>query len=342
MSPRRHAPVVRTVASACALLASLLLAAGSSTVAQAEERPIGNEPTCNGQTPTMTGAPGDNLLGTAEDDVVITNGAVRVDTGAGDDSICVTGQGSVVVNAGPGNDFVGARAHVGRTFVSLGFGNDRYVGGDGPDRVWSQESSNQTSPGDSDVIITNGGDDYVISGSSVALNSDTVFLGEGNDVLVTYGFSSSAVLTGGPGNNLLQPLPGPDVRGDWLFDNVAGTATMDGVTRLSWTSFRRFLLTGLQGERLRYRGSSAGETVVAGGTCQAVLRGRAGNDRLTVDDAGCNGLPAGNALLVGGAGADQLKGSAGDDLLRGGSGHDRGDGGAGDDSCVKVENPTSC
>ncbi len=290
----------------------------------------------------MTGAPEESLLGTAGDDVVITNGALRVDTGAGDDSICITGRGSVVVNAGPGDDFVGARAHQGKTFVSLGFGNDRFVGGDGSDRVWSQESSNQTSPDDSDVIITNGGDDYVISGSSVALNSDTVFLGEGDDVLVTYGFSSSAVLTGGPGTNSYQPLPGPDVQGDWLFDNVQGAATMDGITRLTWSSFQRFVLTGLQGERLRYRGSSAGESVLSGGTCQAVLRGRGGNDRLTIDDTGCNGLPAGNGLLVGGAGNDQLKGSAGDDVLRGGGGRDRGDGGAGDDRCVKVEVPTSC
>ncbi len=345
MSPRRHALVARKAAPACALLLSLVLALVGTLFAPAQagrphERPA---PTCNGQEPTMaTGEFGQTLLGTAGDDVVITGGASRIDTGAGNDSICITGAGSVVVNAGPGDDFVGARAHKGKTFVSLGFGDDRFFGGDGPDRVWSQESTNQTSSDDQDVILTYGGDDYVISGSSTAPNSDVVLLGLGNDVLVTYGFSSGAQLSGGPGTNSYQPLPGPDARGDWTFDNVAGEALMDETTRLSWTSFQRFNLTALQGDRLRFLGSAAGEWVVAGGTCEVVLRGRAGNDRLTVDDEGCNGLQAGDALLVGGAGNDRLRGAAGDDVLRGGGGRDRGDGGAGDDRCASVELPTSC
>ena len=183
----------------------------------------------------------------------------------------------------------------------------------------------------------------MISGSSTALNSDTVLLGAGNDVLVTYGFSASATLSGGPGANRLVPLPGPEVRGEWSFDNVTGEALMDDITRLSWSAFQRFTLTGLQGDRLRFRGSAANEVVLAAGTCQVVLRGRAGNDRLTVGDEGCNGLPAGDALLVGGSGNDRLKGSDGDDVLRGGGGsRDRGDGGAGSNRCDSIEIPTSC
>ena len=345
MSPRRHAPVARTLAPACALLVSLVLAVLGTFGGPAQaEQPDGriqdrSAPTCNGLEATATGEPGQSLLGTAGDDVVITGGATRVDTGAGDDSICVTATGTVVVNAGPGNDFVGARAHQGRSIVSLGFGDDRFFGGDGPDRVWSQESTNQTSSSDQDLILTYGGDDDVISGSSTALNSDTVLLGTGNDVLVTYGFSASATLAGGPGTNTLQPLPGPDVRGDWNFDNVAGEARMDDISRLTWSAFQRFTLTGLQGDRLRFRGSSASELVRTGGTCQVVLRGRAGNDRLTVGDEGCNGLRAGDALLVGGSGNDRLTGSDGDDVLRGGGGRDRGEGGAGDNRCESIEEP---
>jgi Ca2+-binding RTX toxin-like protein len=350
MSPRRHAPVARTVASACALLVSLVLAVLGvfGGPAQAEQPDVGTQdrsaPTCNGLEATMpTGEVGQSMLGTAGDDVLVTGGATRVDTGAGDDSICVTGTGTVVVNAGPGDDFVGARAHQGRSIVSLGFGDDRFFGGEGPDRVWSQESTNQTSSSDQDLILTYGGDDYVISGSSTALNSDTVLLGTGNDGLVTYGFSASATLAGGPGTNTLQPLPGPDVRGEWSFDNVVGEALMDDVTRLTWTSFQRFILTGLQGDRLRFRGSSANERVRTAGTCQVVLRGRAGSDRLTVGDEGCNGLRAGDALLVGGSGNDRLTGSDGDDVLRGGGGsRDRGDGGAGLNRCDSIELPTSC
>jgi Ca2+-binding RTX toxin-like protein len=332
MSPRP----ARSAAVGAALLALVvaLTAPAASGFAKADI-------TCNGQTPTAVGSPGATLTGTAGDDVIVTKGAERVDSGAGDDSICVTGKGTAVINAGPGDDFVGARAHRGKTFVSLGFGDDRFLGGSGADRVWSQEASNQSSPDDDDVIITGDGDDYVISGSSAATNHDVVDLGPGNDALVTYGSTVGASLVGGPGANTLQPLFGTEDVGEWTVDNTTGRADLNGFNRLSWTSFQRFDLTGLQGELTRYLGSAASEWVVAGGTCRVVLRGRGGNDRLTVDENGCNNLPAGDAVLVGGPGDDRLTGSAGDDVLRGGGGRDRADGGAGQDSCT-AETVTGC
>jgi Ca2+-binding RTX toxin-like protein len=327
MSPRP----VRSAAAGAALLALVVaLTAAAPGVANAET-------TCNGQTPSISGSPGEALIGTAGDDVILTKGAARVDSGAGDDSICVTGKGTAVVNAGPGNDFVGARAHRGKTFVSLGFGDDRFLGGPGDDRVWSQEASNQSSPDDDDVIIAGDGDDYVISGSSAAANHDVVDLGPGNDALVTYGSTIGASLTGGTGANTLQPLFNSEDVGEWTIDNTTGRADLNGANRLSWASFQRFDLTGLQGTLTRYLGSAASEWVVAGGTCRVVLRGRGGHDRLTVDENGCNSLPAGDAVLVGGPGNDRLTGSAGDDVLRGGGGRDRADGGAGDDSCTAEE-----
>ena len=341
MSSRRPAPAARAAARMCSLVGMLLLSGASfSTGAVALDPSVRAEPTCNGRTPTIVGSPGATIIGTAGDDVILTNGAARADSGAGDDSICVTDKGAVVVNAGPDDDFVGARNHRGKTFVSLGFGDDTFIGGAGPDRVWSQEASNQSSPDDHDVIITNSGDDYVISGSTSAPNTDVVVLGPGADALVTYGFSSGAELSGGLGANTLQPLPG-DVSGEWTFDNVSGEALLDDATRLTWTSFQRFDLTGLHGSRTRYLGSAAAERVVAGGTCQVVLRGRGGADRLTVDADGCNSLPAGDARLVGGPGADELIGSAGDDVLRGGGGSDRADGGLGDDRCT-AETQSAC
>jgi Ca2+-binding RTX toxin-like protein len=298
-------------------------------------------PSCNGLVPTMVGSPGATLLGTAGNDVVLTKGATRVDTGAGDDSICVTGAGTAVVNAGPDNDFVGARAHRGNSFVSLGFGDDRFLGGAGGDRVWSQEASNQTSPDDYDVIISGDGNDYVISGSSAAANHDVVDLGPGDDALVTYGSTAGASLSGGVGINTLQPLFDVEDVGDWLIDNTTGRADLDGTNRLSWTSFQRFDLTALQGTRSRFLGSSADEWVVGGGTCRVVLRGRGGADRLTVDDAGCNNLPAGDAVLSGGPGDDRLTGASGNDVLRGGGGRDSADGGDGTDTC-STETTTFC
>ena len=151
MSLRRPAQVARTGA----LLGALLLAAPLGLVAgppaQAELGPERAAPTCNGLPLTAEGSPNGTVIGTAGDDVILTKGATRVDSGAGDDSICVTGKGTAVINAGPGDDFVGARAHKGKTFVSLGFGDDAFFGGDGNDRVWSQEASNQSSPDDTDV-----------------------------------------------------------------------------------------------------------------------------------------------------------------------------------------------
>jgi Ca2+-binding RTX toxin-like protein len=332
MPSRRHAAALVVLLGVVVLLAP---------PAQAELVDGRGDPMCNGRTATIVGSSGATLLGTAGDDVIVTNGAARVDSGAGNDSICVTDKGPIVVNAGPGDDFVGARAHHGKTFVSLGFGDDTFIGGNGPDRVWSQEASNQTAPGDHDVIETNQGDDYVISGSSEAPNTDVVRLGPGNDALAAYGVASGAQLFGGLGVNTLQPLPGSDARGQWQFDNVSGDATLDGVVQLTWSGFQHFDLSGLTGDRTRFLGSRANEWVHAGGTCRVVLRGRAGADRLTVDAGGCNNLPAGDALLVGGPGNDQLTGAAGDDVLRGGAGHDRADGGLGDDTC-SAEEQVSC
>ncbi len=343
MSPLHRAQARR----AGAVLGTMLLAVAAclgglwTSSAHGEEPRERRAPTCNGFAPTLVGRPGETLFGTAGDDVIVTKGATRVDSGAGDDSICVTGRGTTVVNAGPGDDFVGARVHKGKTFVSLGFGDDVFFGGKGSDRVWSQESSNQSSPDDEDRIETGRGDDYVISGSSTAPNTDVVDLGPGDDVLVTYGLSEGARLLGGVGTNTYQPLPGPDVAGAWNIDNVLGEATFDSVVRLVWTSFQRFDLKGLHGSQTRFRGSKASEWVVAGGTCRVVLRGRAGDDRLRVDSEGCNSFPAGDARIVGGPGDDELFGAGGDDVLRGGGGSDRGDGGLGDDTCT-VELATAC
>ncbi len=287
---------------------------------------------CNGLPVTQTGSPGAVVTGTSGDDVIITQGASLVDTGAGDDSICVTGKGKVVVNAGLGDDFVGTRAHQGKSFVSLGFGDDVFWGGTGADRVWSQEASNQTAPDDHDEISTGGGPDYVISGSSAAGNTDIVVLGPGNDTLATYGATAGAYLDGGSGFNTLQPLFGSDLSGSWTVDNTVGRADLAGVTRLSWLSFQRFLLGSLEGDLTTFVGSKSGEWVVAGGTCRAVLRGGGGDDQLTVT-TGCHSLPAGDSRLLGGPGNDRLQGSAGDDILHGGPGTDWADGREGSDKC---------
>lgn len=343
MPPRRHAPAIRSSAVLGTLVLTAVTVVGGSWQMPAGAVEAGPRAAslCNGLVPTIEGEPDATVLGTAGNDVIVTKDAARVDSGAGDDSICITGRGTAVVNAGPGDDFVGARGHQGKSFVSLGFGDDVFLGGSGDDRVWSQEASNQSSSDDQDRVEPGAGDDYVISGSSAAPNTDVVNLGPGDDQLVTYGLTAGAILLGGLGTNTYQPLPGSDVAGEWTFSNVIGQATLDSVVRLQWTSFQRFDLRGLHGSTARFLGSRASESVTLGGTCRAVLRGRAGDDRLVVDAEGCSSLAAGDARLVGGPGDDVLMGSAGDDVLRGGGGRDRADGGEGLDQCI-VENSVSC
>jgi Ca2+-binding RTX toxin-like protein len=331
MSARRQATTVRRRAVVSLVLVAWSLVAIAAGAHAAQEGLQAG--TCNGQAVTERGEPGATMVGTAGNDVFITRGATRVDTGAGDDSICVTGRGAVIVNAGPDDDFVGARRHVGKSLVSLGFGDDLFLGGTGNDRVWSQEASNQNSSFDRDEIYTGEGNDYVISGSLTAANEDRVNLGGGDDVLVTYGYVGSATLVGGPGTNTYQPLVVSGTSGDWVFDNVTGRATLAGLKRLVWTSFQRFDLLGLDGPKVRFLGSRASERVAAGGTCRVVLRGRVGDDRLMVGADGCNNSSAGDALLLGGPGKDALFGASGDDVLRGGKGRDRADGGLGVDTC---------
>lgn len=72
--------------------------------------------TCNGQAATLVGTPGGVVTGTDGPDVIVTNGAARVEAGAGDDVICTTGtvaadpfNPAVAVLAGAGNDLVDRR-----------------------------------------------------------------------------------------------------------------------------------------------------------------------------------------------------------------------------------------
>jgi len=119
MSPRPLAIAARRGALVVAGLVAAAMPFGTPAVA--ENSGESDTPMCNGRPATIVGSPGGSLLGTAGDDVIVTNGEARIDSGAGDDAICVTDKGAAVINAGTGDDFVGARSHRGRTFVSLGF-----------------------------------------------------------------------------------------------------------------------------------------------------------------------------------------------------------------------------
>ena len=84
-----------TSLTAAALMGAALLVPGTATAA-AE--------TCQGQPATSVGTPGGTTTGTEGADVIVTNGATRVDALGGDDRVCATGEGGVVAILGAGAD----------------------------------------------------------------------------------------------------------------------------------------------------------------------------------------------------------------------------------------------
>jgi Ca2+-binding RTX toxin-like protein len=266
-------------------------------------------PTCQGRPATLVGKPGGTVGGTAGADVVITNGASRVDTSDGDDVVCVTGARGkrVFMDTGPGNDRVRV---TGRDAVKvfLGDGDDSFVGGRENDVVFAgYPDSYDYSPIDTgtDTIRTGAGEDLVRSYGG----ADSLSLGKGNDVLLWAG--RGGVVDGGRGTNTMDVgafrLPGEDPV-SWLLDNVREQLLLNGVSIFSWSHFTGFEVGTSPGEPLVVRGSAADETFEVPGFDGRTIRAGGGDD-----------------MVVGGRG---------DDTLVGGPGRDEANGRSGDDRCV--------
>jgi Ca2+-binding RTX toxin-like protein len=87
---------MRLTLTAAALMGAALLVPMGTASATAE--------TCQGQPATIVGTPGGQVTGTEGADVIVTNGATRVDALGGDDRVCATGGGGVVAVLGAGAD----------------------------------------------------------------------------------------------------------------------------------------------------------------------------------------------------------------------------------------------
>ena len=135
---------------------------------------------CEKQPEAICGGNGaDNIIGTPEDDVIVTGG--------GNDKIA-SGAGNDVADAGAGNDSVAA-----------GAGNDEVKGGGGNDTLRGDAASTgkarQAAGGGFDKLLGGGGNDLI--------------LGEaGNDSLK--GGGGDDVIKGGPGVNVIVGGPGRD------------------------------------------------------------------------------------------------------------------------------------
>ena len=87
-------------------------------------------PRCHGHRATLVGTPDLELLrGTPGRDVIVTNGAGKVEARSGDDLICVTS--GTFVNDGRGDDVIDARAvpTKNQIYATLSRGNDTWIFG---------------------------------------------------------------------------------------------------------------------------------------------------------------------------------------------------------------------
>ena len=262
-------------------------------------------PTCQGKPATIVGSnrPHGQLLGTAGDDVIVSDRAPLVDSRGGADTICLTGLAGadfVRVLAGAGDDSVVNRL-TGRseTLIRLGDGADRYVGGDRRDQVLAGTDE------DRDRVWTGAGSDLVS-----ARAEDDVDLGGGSDDVVLATTGPAQRLVGGAGVDELRVGRGVDTTG-WRLDNVTERATRDGAAVLRWSSFAVFRFTGHDLES--FTGGPADETVQARSIDTTATAG--GDDVVEVDGLGLVDVGTGNDKVIAYTVEDGLVLGAGNDRL---------------------------
>ena len=182
-----------------------------------------------------------------------------------------------------GNDTATLSANVMQpAYFTLGNGNDRFVGGGGPDTVhggagneviFGGQGNNAIIGGAGTDWLYGGGGDNVIYGGT---GNDHIYAGSGNDML--FGGTGNDFIYGGKGTDLLEGGTGNDTL-------VAGSGTS-------------------------YLYGGSGNDLLLGGSGTDWLFGGTGNDRIQ-----CG---AGNAVAVGGSGTAQIFGGSGSDILIGG------------------------
>jgi Ca2+-binding RTX toxin-like protein len=295
-------------ASAALLVAGLLPAAPSAAAPD----------TCDGETVTIVGGPGEDVDGTDGDDVIVANGARSVHANDGNDRICVT-------------SFVEGQ----RMDVFTGDGDDRVLvqsDTEGPTMTVFLDQG-------ADVFEGGPGDEWVIAGLP-----SRVDLGAGDDQLNVesryYAAQPArpqpALYDGGPGRDRLSAglgqdditIEGPlmaDLERDTLVSSFSGFD--DGFDIPGFEDLR------VWGDEVTLRGDDRANLIQVFG-CTVTVAGRAGRDFVSSPPKweNYNGCRRG-MTFQGGQGRDQLRGRAGNDRLLGGPGRDRAVGNGGRDLC---------
>ncbi len=281
--------------------------------------------TCLGQPATIEASAG-VVTGTPGPDVIVATGAVtEVDSGTGDDAVCVVDATvPVMVVTRAGDDRVDASAAHIRIEAYLGFGADTYLGGEQSDVV---STNGEEGP---DTIATGAGRDFVVTSGQVALD-----LGADDDDVLLTGVGPGSTVDLGDGRDQLEAAGRRTVR----VDLGTGRVSIDG----SAAPVLHAEDVRVIARRARVVGDDGPNRVLAA-TCEADLAGEGGDD--TLRDISDSVRVPGRCLhhrvrVDGGAGDDFLRGSRGDDVLLGGAGDDTAVGARGSDRCV-AEDRTSC
>jgi Ca2+-binding RTX toxin-like protein len=285
-------------------------------------------PKCLGETATIVGTEGNDVLtGTDDDDVILGLGGDDILTGGPEgfatDVLC-GGEGNDTLNGG--NGLIAALSGEG--------GDDRYEPGD----VAVAFAVYLESP--APVLVDLALGTVTGWGTDTMVGIDSVVGSPHDDVLS--GDAKENFLDGRGGNDRLMGLGGND-----LLDGDAGNDLIDGGLGQD---------TGLFGAPQRVRIDLGARTATGWGTDRLVSIENAEGSRFGDVLRGSNGRNSlsgggGNDSLTGLGGADQLNAEAGNDRLAGGAGADRldggtgrdqGDGGPGRDRCVKIERKKRC
>ena len=277
-----------------------------------------------------------SIVATAGDDTIriesldlLFAGTIRIDAGAGNDTIDAAAAGlSTVIQSGAGDDTITTGSgddrvdgSAGRDLISTGAGNDSVYGGAGADTI-------DGGAGD-DLINAQGGSGESLTGGE---GDDTLRGGGGQDAVVELA-DVNFVLTNqsltGLGNDVLVGIEAARLSGAESA-NTIDASDFSGRTTLDGGAGNDLLIGGRRGDRLLGRDGAdtlqggGGHDTLFGGADNDSLNGGNGHDSLRGSD--------GDDSLDGGTGSDTLKGDAGNDYLLGGDGNDGLSGGEGDDT----------
>ena len=256
---------------------------------------------CNGQTATITGTNGNDVInGTAGVDVIEALNGDDTINGLGANDVICAGDGYDTIVGGAGNDWIdgGAGADLvdytnapGPVTVNLNTGT---ATGDGTDTI-ANVSDAYGSWSYADVITGNANSNYLVGWGDADFiyglgSGDTIQSGDGNDTI-----------EGGAGNDNIQGGNGTDTVS---YENAAGAVTVSLATGSAQNTVNDGTDTLSSMENLV--GSSAGDTLT-GSTGANNINGMGGADTISGGD--------GNDVLTGGAGQDILHGQNNDDIL---------------------------